>query len=313
MPDPTNRAGRIVPIIIVMVLQVGCAGLQLDDELGHLPQAEYLESVPFHPQTAYHCGPAALATVLEHSGAAVDYDQLVDRVYIPGRGGSLQPEMIAAVRAHDLIAYLLPTRPEAVFREVAAGRPVLVFENLGLKLRPVWHFAVVVGYDGERNQVIERSGEQRELRVGAGRWLRRWDRAGRWAMVTLNPGEWPTQPERRAWLQAVADFEAHTDTDTALKVWRQTLERWPGEPIALLGVGNAHFARDEFDQAVRAYRRLLESTPDHAAGRFNLAATLEEAGSPCEAAKVYARLRDHAQLGERARQRLVGSRQRCLR
>lgn len=283
-----------------LLLLAGCAGMRLSEEINDLPASQNLESVPFHPQTEYHCGPAALATVLEHSGVPADYDALIDQVYIPSRSGSLQVEMTAATRANGRIAYHLPPRPEAVFREVAAGRPVLVLENLGLKARPVWHYAVVVGFDQSGNQVIERSGPEKELRVGAGRWLRRWNRAGRWAMLSLRPGEWPAQPERRAWVRAAADFEAAADAGTALIIWRQTVERWPREPIALLGIGNAHFALDDFEAAADAYQRLLNVAPDHAAGRFNLAVALERTGRPCAGLALLHRLEGHPQLGSRA-------------
>lgn len=294
-----------------LLLLAGCAGLRLTEEIEGLPVTQNLESVPFHPQTEYHCGPAALTTVLEYSGIPADYDALIDQVYIPGRSGSLQVEMMAATRANSRIAYRLPPRPEAVFREVAAGRPVLVLENLGLQARPVWHYAVVVGYDQSRNQVIERSGREKELRTGAGRWLRRWDRAGRWAMLSLRPGEWPAQPERRAWVHAAADFEAAANADTALMIWRQTVERWPEEPIALLGIGNAHFALDDFEAAADAYQRLLNVVPDNAAGRFNLAVTLARTGRTCRAAELFKSLADHAELSDRARAKLLSTRQLC--
>ena len=64
-----------------------------------LPQQLELTAVPFHPQELYQCGPAALATVLNWSGEQVRPSALVDEVYLPGRQGSLQLEML--VRAYD--------------------------------------------------------------------------------------------------------------------------------------------------------------------------------------------------------------------
>ena len=43
-----------------------------------------LTGVPFFPQEAYQCGPAALATVLGWSGTAVTPDALTPQVYVPG-------------------------------------------------------------------------------------------------------------------------------------------------------------------------------------------------------------------------------------
>jgi hypothetical protein len=37
-------------------------------------------------------------------------------------------------------------------REVAAGNPVLVLQNLSFAWAPVWHYAVVMGYDADAAQ-----------------------------------------------------------------------------------------------------------------------------------------------------------------
>ena len=58
-----------------------------------LAQAVELNQVPFFPQQRYQCGPAALATVLSWSGAAVSPDALVPEIYLPARRGSLQIEL----------------------------------------------------------------------------------------------------------------------------------------------------------------------------------------------------------------------------
>src|SRR3982750_3125163 len=61
------------------------------------PRAELTE-VPFFPQEDYYCGPSALAMVLTAAGAKVTPEQLVEHVYLPGRKGSLQVEMLATAR-----------------------------------------------------------------------------------------------------------------------------------------------------------------------------------------------------------------------
>jgi hypothetical protein len=306
-----SRLMRLVLFSVAASMLAGCAGLRLTDETAGLPAMVKLDSVPFHPQTEFHCGPAALATVLEHSGLAVTPDQLAERVYTPGLRGSLQAEMTATGRAMGRIAYRLPGEPRAVLGEVAAGRPVLVLENLGLESHPYWHYAVVIGYDRNGNVMLLRSGKEREQRVPAGRWLRRWDRAGRWALLLLEPGQWPVEPEPQRWVAAVADFEAMAEPDEAAQVWEQTLTRWPEAPLAWLGLGNTEFARGNLEAAVRAYRRLLTLDPDHAIARYNLAAALERSGQACDALALYDALARHDTLGERASERQRLAEQAC--
>ena len=124
-----------------------------------------LEETPFFSQTRYQCGPAALATTLVASGANAELDELVDAVYLPGRQGSLQLEMLAATRSAGRLPYVVNKTLSALLEELDAGRPVIVLQNLGVRVIPRWHYAVVVGIDAGRDRVILRSGTERR-RVG---------------------------------------------------------------------------------------------------------------------------------------------------
>ena len=94
-------------------------------------QTVELTAVPFFPQDEYQCGPAALATVLSHSGVDVTPEPLVSQVYLPSRQGSLQIEMLAAPRRYGRVSYQLAPRYADVLREVAAGNPVIVLQDVG--------------------------------------------------------------------------------------------------------------------------------------------------------------------------------------
>ena len=69
--------------------------------------------------------------VLTAAGVKVTPEALVDQVYLPGRKGSLQVEMLAAARRNGLIAYELAPQLTDMLREVAAGSPAIVLENYG--------------------------------------------------------------------------------------------------------------------------------------------------------------------------------------
>jgi hypothetical protein len=245
-----------------------------------------LAAVPFHPQESHHCGPASLLTLLEASGVDVGYDSVVERVYVPGLEGSLQLEMLAAARVFGRIPYLVPPEPESLVAELAARRPVLVLLNLGLPRRPVWHYAVVVGIDVQRNRVLLRSGPSELDRQKASRWMRRWEWAGRWGMVLLAPGEWPARPEREPLLRALASFEEVADPAAAERAWTAAAEHWPEEPIAWLGLANAAYRRGDLAEAGNRYRRTLAIDPGHLPARINLALALDESGRACEGVEV---------------------------
>ncbi len=133
--------------------------------------ARELVAVPFFPQTIHQCGPAALATILGWSGVAATPEDLVSQVYIPGRRGSLALELVAATRRAGRVPYELTPDPAALFAEVQSGTPVLVLQDLGVAWLRRWHFAVIVGFDPERELVILRSGTQRRRVESQARFL----------------------------------------------------------------------------------------------------------------------------------------------
>ena len=135
----------------LLLVMAGCAAvpqsLELAKEPGNLPRRVMLDDVAFFPQVKYQCGPAALATVLSHRSVDVVPENLIEKVYIPERKGSLQIEMVATARSYGKLAYPLENQLKALLAELAAGNPVLVFQNLALSVWPQWHYAVAVGYD----------------------------------------------------------------------------------------------------------------------------------------------------------------------
>jgi len=290
MPDPRSNVSALAGLAMAAasLLGTGCSfnpPLRLNEIQG-LDAAAELVDVPFHPQQANHCGPASLLTVLEYSGVATDYQTLVDRVYVPGLGGSLQAEMTAAARSLGRVAYVLPPEEGAVLGEVAAGRPVLVLLNLGVPSSPRWHYAVVVGFDVSTNRLLLRSGLESRRVAKPSAWLRRWDWAGRWAMVLLRPGEWPARVHRSRLLEALADFELVGPPEDVEKAWARASRAWPGESIAWLGLGNATYARSELARAEAAYTRALELDPTSLPARLNLAMVLADSDRACEGQRL---------------------------
>ena len=96
----------------------------------------------------YQCGPAALATLLVASGVDVTPETLAPEVFIPERKGSLALGSLA-LAATPGCRMLATTADEMV--ELEAGRPVLVLQNYGVSKIPIWHYAVLIGYDADRN------------------------------------------------------------------------------------------------------------------------------------------------------------------
>lgn len=235
-----------------------------------------LAQIPFFPQDEYQCGPAALATVLVHSGVEVTPQQLVSRVYVPDRRGSLQAEMLAATRSHGRVPYVLPGNLAPILAELRAGHPVLLLQNLGLDRWPTWHYAVLVGFDPVEERFLLRSGTTRRQERRAVPFLASWDRGGRWTMVAVKPGEPPAGADLLGWLQAVAPFESTGKLDLAAEGYLAAVARWPEEAMAWTALGNARYLQRDLAAAEAAYLQALELAPGFRTACINLAQTRSE-------------------------------------
>src|SRR5688500_14915515 len=113
--------------------------------------------------------------------------------------------MLAAARRHGLVSYQLAPRFEDLLRELAAGNPVIVLQNLGIG--EGWHYAVAVGYDYERGELILRSGttERQVLAFTVHEMV--WKRSGYWSMVALPPDRIAVSADEQRWLGAIAAME----------------------------------------------------------------------------------------------------------
>jgi tetratricopeptide (TPR) repeat protein len=242
------------------------------------PRSIELDSTPFFPQEDYQCGPAALATLLAASGVDAAPAALAPEVYLPRRRGSLALELMGAARRHGRMPYVLADTADEMVAELAAGRPVLLLQNLGLVRVPVWHYAVLVGYDATRNVAILRSGRDRRREMRWQRFAGAWHRGGRFAMTTLRPGELPARPDAARYVEAAAGLEAAGQRRAAAAAYDAAIARWPKEPRAWLGRGNVAYADGDRPGAAEAYRHAIALDPRDAAARNNLAELLFEAG-----------------------------------
>jgi tetratricopeptide (TPR) repeat protein len=247
------------------------ADIELPDST---PASAELNDTPFFPQEDYQCGPAALATVLVAAGRATTPDALRDEVYIPDLNGSLQIELLAATRRNGRVPYLLEPSLEAVVLMLESRRPVLVLQNLGVRTFPLWHYAVVVGYDIAADEVVLRSGTIERKRMSARSFRRTWDYAGNWGFVVLEPGEIPEHANTITYIDSLATFEELGQLDIAMTGYAAAVERWPESEIAWMGLGNTRYATGDGAAAAQAYRSAIRANPGYLPARNNLASVL---------------------------------------
>ena len=267
----------------------GCISLPQSEALeasspAGIPRHVELTQVPFHLQDDYLCGPASLAMVFNAAGVKdANVESVTPLVYLPGRQGSLQAEMLGATRRTGLVAYTLAPQLEDVLREVAAGTPVVVLLNLAFKLIPVWHYAVIVGYDLESRKVIVRSAKRPRDEWSFGFLEYFWRESGYWSMLALAPGRVPATAREAEFAVAVAALEQAGKPREARESYRALLVNWPNDLVGLVGLGNVEYGMNDLPASERAFRRASEAHPQSAVAFNNLAHVLAQLGRLPEA------------------------------
>lgn len=268
---------RRIFTVAVFAALAGCAALpRLSSEQAKgleqvAPRAAEIRAVPFFPQEDFQCGPAALAEVLRAAGVQATPEQIVPLVYLPSRKGTLQVELIAAARRFGTIGYTMTPDLVVLLREIAAGTPVLVLQNLSLQFAPQWHYAVVVGYDLDRRVVILRSGRTEREELSLVTFDRTWARSERWAMVAAAPNQLPATAAEATWLSAVVASEKVGQIDAARVAYGAALARWPDSLGASIGLANMQHAERDYAGAERTLSRAVEAHPDSVPAWNNLA------------------------------------------
>lgn len=268
------------------LLLAGCAlnpKTQLSpDTLQQIPPRAEITATPFILQQDYQCGPASLAMVMNLYGKDVSPTQLAAQVFTPKAEGSFPVEMDIASRRQGFISYPLNSL-DALLQEIAAGHPVLIQQNLGVSWYPKWHFAVVVGYDLAREELVLRSGDLPRRQTAFTLFDTTWQRSQRWARVILPPDQLPATAQPLDYVQAVTRLEQAGQFDAARRAYESALLRWPQDALARFGLANLLLTQQQPGQAIEQYIQLLTRHPTLAQGWNNYAYALRANGCRTQA------------------------------
>jgi len=291
------RWARRFTLWAAVLLLAGCGSLipqtvalRTDWPAG-VPRQVELAQVPFFPQDEYQCGPAALATAMNFSGTRISPEALVREVWLPSRRGSLQLEMLATPRRHGLVSYRIEPRYADLLREVAAGNPVVVLQDVGMML-PEWHYAVVNGFDYESGTILLRSGLQPRQEMPFSYFERTWLAGDYWAMVVTAPDRIAATATEERWLEALLGLARGGDADATVKGYRAALARWPDSLPSAVGLANQLHARGSLEEAAGVLRTALQRFPQSVILVNNLAQTLSDQGRNREALALIRKAED---------------------
>lgn len=265
---------RIYVSFLLLLTGVACAtpARQTEALLAAPPVAQSekrIENVPFIEQSAGHCGPATLAMAMNWAGKNITVDELAPQVFTPGMKGSFQLDMVTASRRNGFMAVPIQGMSSLV-REVEAGHPVVVFENLALTWLPQWHYALVFGYDLPQQKIILHSGPEAAKRWDLSKFERSWMLGDYWGLVVLPAGQLAASAGELPHVRAASALEQLGKTNEAALSYQAILQKWPKSLGPRIGLANLAFAQKNFEEAERLLLQATADHPDAAMAWFNL-------------------------------------------
>lgn len=253
-------------------LAAGCAQTVSQDVAApaDAPKQAAVAGVPLIKQQDFYCGPASLAMALQWSGSKVTQADIAAQAFSPGAEGTYLADMIGTARRRDQLAVEISSFPD-LFAEVAAGNPVIVFQNLGLNWAPKWHYAVVVGYDLEQKRMMLNSGELDRMTMPFRLFNQTWRRGDYWGLVVLPPDRLPALRDEWTVYRAAAALEKSGRHKAAATAYAKGASRWPKSWIWPFGLGNARYRRGDLAGARQAFARAVALESSIPEARQNLA------------------------------------------
>lgn len=235
-----------------------------------VPTRAAVADVPLIQQADFFCGPASIAMVMQWAGADVSQADVAALAFNTGAEGTYLADMIGASRRLGQLAVEIDSYDQ-LLAEVAAGHPVIVFQNLGLGVLPVWHYGVVTSYDIAADEVRLNSGQRDQMVMPFATFTRTWARGDYWGLVVLPPDQLPASVPEAEVLRAAAALERVDQFAAAATLYQTGAARWPDNWLWPFGLGNARYAMGDLRGARSALLQARRLGPDIPEVRTNLA------------------------------------------
>ncbi len=235
-----------------------------------VPTRAQIDNVPLIQQAAFYCGPTSIAMVMQWAGADITQEEVAALAFSPGAGGTYLADMIGSSRRLGQLAVEIGSFDQ-LLAEIDAGHPVIVFQNLGLGIAPVWHYGVVTGYDFGKEEVYLNSGQLDQMVMTFATFERTWRRGDYWGLVVLPPDDLPVSVRETNVLSAAAALERVEQFAAAETLYETGAARWPDNWLWQFGLANARYAQGDLRGARAALLRAQRIDPTIPEIRTNLA------------------------------------------
>lgn len=263
-------------LLVVALNFIGCAThapqtvTLLKSQNRLYPDQTFIKEVPFFKQEQNHCGPASVAMMLKFRGKEIDMQELNAQMYIPGKAGTLQTDISTSISRQGMLS--IPVIDlNSLLLELSLGNPVLIFLNLGFEIAPQWHYAVAIGYDLKKPNILLHSGPVEHYEMDLKKFERSWHLGGYWAKVVLSPGQLSVTGTELMHATTASALEQRDMLFEAKKSYESMLTRWPTSLSAFIGMGNVTYTENNFSESQRYLEKATKSHPESSLAWHNLA------------------------------------------
>ncbi len=131
-----------------------------------------ISGVPFLRQKVAQCGPAALTSVYNYYGVAVDQDEVSADVYSVEIHGSLITDMARDARNRGFHTEMGYGNTEWLVQQIQADKPPILLIEQGVWIWSIPHYIVAYGVDGEN--ILVRDGRTPDRVISLRELDRKW-------------------------------------------------------------------------------------------------------------------------------------------
>lgn len=196
-----RSAGLVLGCVAALA---GCAG-SVSPEVKRLPERVELSGT-FYRGKANESGPQVLASLLSQQGIVITPGLLEKPLHLPGAEAQLQQNMQRVAREYGMVVYPLDSNLPALLAQVAAGYPVMVQFTEGSAFWAEPRYAILAGYNRQKQTVLLRSGMDRRLLISFSSFESSFRDAGGWAVLIQKPSQIPAKVDEQRWLKAATDL-----------------------------------------------------------------------------------------------------------